>query len=475
MKKIVIVGGGIGGLAAGALLLKRGYDVTVVEKNIRVGGRASYLEIDGYGFDMGPTWYMMDDIYRSYFHQLGSLPGYYKRLKMLDPMFTIYIRGKRIDVYPDVEALASTMEEIEPRFGEKFISILNRSTDIYRLVLEKLLYRDYRKPWSMLTPAVLRIYKYVEPAKKMLDGLFKREEPKILLGYDSLFLGTPPWELPSLYLLLMTHSVFRGGVYYPYGGMRMIPRYLESYIVDRGGRIITGCEVRKIEVVDGYAKKVKSSCCDIDADIVVANADYAHVELDLLEDRYRSYDEKYWLSRKLAPSALILYLGLEKDLEDSHHIIVINSWDEHFEKIFRDPGFPNNPSYYIHNPYPLIESVKPGIMVLIPLSPGLKVNPSETLNLIIRKVEKDLMRKIDPKIKAVFTPRDFEYRYNAFMGTALGLRHTMDQTAYYRPSIKSKKVKNLYFVGQYVHPGIGVPMVLASSQIVVRAIDDDLQ
>jgi len=174
MKKIVIVGGGIGGLAAGALLLKRGYDVTVVEKNIRVGGRASYLEIDGYGFDMGPTWYMMDDIYRSYFHQLGSLPGYYKRLKMLDPMFTIYIRGKRIDVYPDVEALASTMEEIEPRFGEKFISILNRSTDIYRLVLEKLLYRDYRKPWSMLTPDVLRIYKYVEPAKKMLDGLLQK-------------------------------------------------------------------------------------------------------------------------------------------------------------------------------------------------------------------------------------------------------------------------------------------------------------
>ncbi|MEM4971690.1 MAG: phytoene desaturase family protein [Sulfolobales archaeon] len=475
MKRILIVGGGVGGLAVGALLLRKGYDVTIIEKNNNVGGRASYLYVDGHGFDMGPTWYMMDDIYRNYFYELGVLPRYYRRLRALDPMFSIYINGMRIDVRQDVEDLASRLEEIEPGSGEKFISILNTSTGLYRLVVEKLLYRDYRRPWDMLTPSIFKIFRYIEPAQKMLNRLFKREEPKILLGYDSLFLGTPPWELPSLYLLLMIHSLFRGGVYYPQGGMSEVPRFLESYVIDKGGRILTGCEARKIEIMDGVVKSVKSTCGDHRADIVIANADYAHVELDLIEERYRGYDEEYWLSRKLAPSAFILYLGLKKELKDSHHIIVINSWEEHFHRIFRDPGLPNNPSYYIHNPLSLIGSDKPGIMILVPVAPGLRTNWADLYELLVRRVERDLGLRLEPSIKMIFTPQSFERRYNAFMGTALGLRHTFDQTAYYRPSIKSRKVNNLYFVGQYVHPGIGVPMVLASAQIVARAIENDLR
>jgi len=475
MKRVVVVGGGIGGLAIAALLLRRGYDVIVIEKNNSIGGRASYLEIDGHGFDMGPTWYMMDDIYRKYFSELGTLPRYYRRLKRLDPMFRIRIYGRAIDVSTRIENLEAEMEEIEPGFSEKLASIMRKSGDIYNIVARKLLYRRYTRPWDMLSLDILRIYRYTLPAQRMLDRLFKREETKILLGYDSLFLGTPPWELPALYLLLMTYSLFGNGVYYPQGGMRNIPGSLEEYIIDRGGRIITGCEVTKIDVSSGRARGVKSLCGYYEADIVVANADYAHVELDLLEERYRSYREGYWFDRKLAPSAFIAYLGLERELREPHHIVVINSWREHFDEIFSNPTFPRNPSYYVHNPYPLNGSDKPGIMVLVPVSPGLRANWAEAFELVLRRLSKDLGERISPRIRLIFTPKSFETRYNAFMGTALGLRHTIDQTGYWRPSIKSRKVSNLYFVGQYVHPGVGVPMVLVSSQIVARAIEDDLQ
>jgi phytoene desaturase len=475
MKRVVVVGGGIGGLAIAALLLRRGYDVIVIEKNNSIGGRASYLEIDGHGFDMGPTWYMMDDIYRKYFSELGTLPRYYRGLKRLDPMFRIRIYGRAIDVSTRIENLEAEMEEIEPGFSEKLASIMRKSGDIYNIVARKLLYRRYTRPWDMLSLDILRIYRYTLPAQRMLDRLFKREETKILLGYDSLFLGTPPWELPALYLLLMTYSLFGNGVYYPQGGMRNIPGSLEEYIIDRGGRIITGCEVTKIDVSSGRARGVKSLCGYYEADIVVANADYAHVELDLLEERYRSYREGYWHDRKLAPSAFIAYLGLERELREPHHIVVINSWREHFDEIFSNPAFPRNPSYYVHNPYPLNGSDKPGIMVLVPVSPGLRANWAEAFELVLRRLSKDLGERISPRIRLIFTPKSFETRYNAFMGTALGLRHTIDQTGYWRPSIKSRKVSNLYFVGQYVHPGVGVPMVLVSSQIVARAIEDDLQ
>lgn len=248
-----------------------------------------------------------------------------------------------------------------------------------------------------------------------------------------------------------------------------------------GAEIQFGIEATHIKVMNGIAQKVQTTQGDIDADIVVVNADYPFSEIQLLDSRFQTYPAKYWEKKIIAPSAFVVYLGVDRKLDQlTHHNVFLEyDWVKHFDQIFEKPAWPEEPAYYVCCPSRYDSLVAPkgkeNIFITVPISPGIDDTPKIRemyFDKIISHMEKLLGESFRDSIsvKRIFSLNDFTQDYNAYQGTAVGLTHTFRQSAFFRPRHRSKKVRNLFYTGQYTHPGIGVPMALVSSQIVTDQI-----
>jgi phytoene desaturase len=246
--------------------------------------------------------------------------------------------------------------------------------------------------------------------------------------------------------------------------------------------IETSAEVKKICVTDANVTGVRTANGTYSADIVISNADYAFTETHLLDRKYQSYPESYWKKKTIAPSAFLIYLGVKGKIKNvSHHTLSFaNNWQDHFEEIFKNPKWPNKPSYYVCCPSKTDPTVAPknheNLFILVPVAAGISDTDTQRSRYaakIIKDFEKLIGESISDRIvtQRIFSQRDFMSEYNAHNGTALGLAHTLTQTAHLRPSITSKKVKNLFYVGQYTQPGIGMPMCLIAAELVSKEVD----
>ncbi|QUH22670.1 phytoene desaturase [Methanobacterium alkalithermotolerans] len=484
--EIIIVGAGFGGMSAGALLSRDGHEVTILEKNEQPGGRGSYFEDKGYYFDMGPSWYLMSELYDNFFQEFDKKAEDFFNLEKLDPSYRIFLDKKRVwDISANLEENYQLFDGFEENGGEKLKKYLQSSKELYEFSLEEMLYRDYNSILDLLNGKLLfKGYKLRlwENLQHFIDRQFESEEARKILQYAIGFLGGSPENAPSFYHLV-SHSDLNLGVWYPQGGMRKVTQGIYELALSQGVNFHFQEEVELLEVHEDRVKRVISNEGFYEADVVVVNADYAHSELDLLKPPYQSYDEKYWESRTISPSALVAYLGIDSRVENlAHHNLFLNKdWDSGFEAVFNPDkkAWSEDSSYYVNVPSLTDDSAAPEggetIYILAPLAPGLE--DSDTLReKFLNQILDDLEEKIDFNIqdkvvvKKIFALNDFKTRYNAYKGTAFGLSHTMDQTALWRPAHKSKKVENLYYTGQYNHPGIGVPMTLVSSQILSQEI-----
>jgi phytoene desaturase len=354
----------------------------------------------------------------------------------------------------------------------------------YDIAMKDFIYKDYKHLTDFLKPKLI-----VEGTKlhmfEKLDGFAKRyfESDKIrkILEYTIVFLGGSPYDSPALYSL-MSHVDFNMGVWFPKGGMGKLVEGMHKLAKEQGASFIFNEPVEKINVENGKCTGVKTSKNNYNADLIVVNADYAWAEMNLLDKKDRSYSEKYWDKRKIAPSAYLLYLGLDKQIDNfiHHNLYFHPEWVKHFDDIFKEPKWPKDFSYYVSciSKTDKTTAIKGGenVFVLIPVAPGLEDNEktrNEYFDKTIKHMEYLSGENIIDHIvvKRIFAHNDFSSRYNAYKGTALGLAHTLKQTAVFRPKHKSKKVKNLYYTGHYNHPGIGVPMVIISSQILAEVIN----
>ena len=219
-------------------------------------------------------------------------------------------------------------------------------------------------------------------------------------------------------------------------------------------------------------------------DSVVSDADYAHTEQELLPEHERQYAADYWDERTLAPSAFLLYLGVEGSVEPlAHHTLVLpTDWDGHFAQIFDEPAWPDDPAYYLCVPSKTDDTVAPeghsNLFALVPIAPGLD-DSAETRERYRETVLDDIAANTGVEledrivVEETFSVSDFAERYNSRQGTALGLAHTLRQTALFRPPHRSEAVPDLYFTGSYTTPGIGVPMCLISGEHAANAVIDD--
>jgi phytoene desaturase len=486
-RAVAVVGGGFGGLSTACYLADAGADVTVLEKNEQVGGRASQFEKDGFRFDMGPSWYLMPDVFERFFGHFDTQPTDYYGLERLDPHYRVFFKdGDRVDLTPDRDQVRAVIESYEDGGAEAFDDYLDRSERTYEAAMDRFVYTDRPTLRDWVDFDVFRSAPVGLSLLRSMEGHVSNyfDNPKLqqIMQYTLVFLGGSPKNTPALYTM-MSHVDFNLGVYYPEGGFGGVVAGIADLARELGVTIETDAEVTEItRRRDGFLLDTAGG--ERTAEIVVSDADYAHTEQELLPEHERQYSEDYWEERTLAPSAFLLYLGVEGDVEPlAHHTLVLpTDWDGHFEQIFEEPAWPDDPAYYLCVPSKTDDTVAPddhsNLFALVPIAPGLDDTPDireryreKILDDIAANTGVELEDRI--VLEETFSIDDFAERYNSFQGTALGLAHTLRQTALFRPPHRSDAVPDLYFTGSYTTPGIGVPMCLISGEHAANAVIDD--
>jgi len=484
-QSIIIIGAGFAGLSAAALLANAGYKVTVLEKNNLIGGRAQILKKRGFTFDMGPSWYLMPDVFETFFKHFNLDPRNIFKLTRLDPSYRIFFSNtEKIDISSNLKKNIRLFDSLEKNGGDKFKEYLKVAKKYYELSLKHFLYKEYKSYKDFLVREMveegkgLRIFDSMD---KYVSRFFNSEKIKKILLYSLVFLGGAPKNTPSLYTL-MSHVDFNLGVWYPMGGMGKVIQEIANIAKSKGVIIKRNHEVTSLIVENQLVRKIETTKGVFEGDIVVSAADLHHTETNLLIEKYQTYPQKYWDKKTIAPSAFIIYLGLNKKLKNlSHHNLILdNDWEDHFETIFKNPQWPDKPSYYVCVPSITDSSVAPknkeNLFILVPIASGLKDTPAQR-KIYYKKIITDLENVSGESIsksievKELLSLNDYRDLYNAYKGTALGLSHTFFQSTIFRPGHKSKKVNNLFYTGQYSTPGIGVPMTLISSEILFDEIN----
>ena len=278
----------------------------------------------------------------------------------------------------------------------------------------------------------------------------------------------------------MNYADFGLGTWHPKGGMYEIIKALQSLAEELGVSIYTDHSVEKINVENGKTVGIVTNGKTVAADVVLSGADYHHSET-LLDKEYRQYSESYWQKKTFAPSSLLFYIGFDKKLRNvNHHNLFFDTdFDAHAKEIYDNPQWPSDPLFYANFPSVTDKSMAPANcetgFFLVPIAPGLDDTPElrkQYFDIVMKRFEEKTNQKVGNHIlfKQSFCVNDFVEEYNAYKGNAYGLANTLDQTAFLRPKLKSKKVKNLYFTGQLTVPGPGVPPALISGKLVSELI-----
>jgi phytoene desaturase len=479
LSNISIIGSGFSGLSAACFMAKGGHDVTVFEKNDTIGGRARSFSEQGFTFDMGPSWYWMPDIYERFFSQFNKAPRDYYELVQLDPGFQmIFGQGDILQMPAAINDIYEVFEQTEKGSADQLRKFLAEGAFKYKTGMQGLVYKPSFSWLEFVSSDVitgasrLHLFKSVS---SHVRSHFKDERLIALMEFPVLFLGAMATKIPALYSL-MNYAALSLGTWYPMGGMVEIVKAMEALAISSGVDIITGCGVQKIDVQNGVIKGIKTNKGDFTTDGTIATGDYHHVEQDLLDKQYRNYDEAYWDKKTFAPSCLIFYIGVSKKINKliHHNLFFDTSMDDHAKEIYQNPAWPEKPLFYVCCPSKTDATVAPegmeNLFLLIPIAPGLKESEEikeHYFDMVIKRMERLCDDTILPYIvyKKNYCVNDFVNDYNAYKGNAYGLANTLRQTAVLKPSLRNKKVKNLFYAGQLTVPGPGVPPTIISGQV----------
>ena len=488
-KKVVVIGAGFAGMSVASFLAKDGFDVTVLEKHSLPGGRARNFSAEGFTFDMGPSWYWMPYVFERYFEQFNKKVSDYYSLERLNPSYRIYWQDTPMDIPAEYNELKALFEELEPGSSQKLELFIKEAAFKYEVGINKLVHKPGRSVTEFIDMDLISgLFKLdvFNSIKTHVRKLFKNEKIRQLLEFPVLFLGALAENTPALYSL-MNYADIVGGTWYPKGGMYEIVDAMYKVAIEQGVKFVFNQDVSGIVVENGIAVGVKANSSInlnqiFEADIVIGGADYHFIETKLLPKKYRSYSDKYWESRTMAPSCLLYYVGLNKKLSGlTHHTLYFDtSFAVHGDEIYTNKQWPTNPLFYVGAPSVTDDSVAPegneNLFLLIPVASGLtgddELLRNKYFDIIIERMETHLKQSIKSSViyKKSFAVSDFISEYNSFKGNAYGLANTLLQTAILKPACKSKKINNLYYTGQLTVPGPGVPPSLISGEVVAKEV-----
>lgn len=479
MAHIGIIGSGFSGLSAAAFAAKAGHRVSVFEKNPTIGGRCSFFQSDGFGFDMGPSWYWMPDVFERFFSHFGKHPTDYYELVKLDPGFRMFFgKDDVLDIPAGRDSLYELFESIEPGSAKRLEKFLSEGKYKYEVGMQQLVYKPAHSWMEYMRYDVLKGIAgthMLKSVRSYVRSYFKDPRLVALMEFPVLFLGAMPSDIPALYTL-MNYAALDMGTWYPMGGMHRIIAGMAELAQSLGVEIHNNSEVLRIAAEGKRVTHIGLPGQSIPVDGIIASSDYHHTESKLLDEGFGNYPESYWKDKVFAPSCLIFYLGVNKTIDGilHHNLFFDTDLDEHARSIYDTPEWPRDPLFYVCCPSKTDPSVAPqgmeNLFVLIPLATGLTDTTTlrdEYYNKVLGRLENLTGQSIRPNViyKRDYCIRDFQSDYHAYGGNAYGLANTLRQTAVFKPALRNKKLSNLFYTGQLTVPGPGIPPAIISGQI----------
>lgn len=487
-KKIAIIGSGISSLSCASFLAKAGHEVTILEKNDSIGGRArQFRSENGFTFDMGPSWYWMPDIFENFYQQFGYTTSDFYQLVRLDPSYQVIWDKHDTDKIPSsLRDLEMYFEKLEPGSSIKLQQFLADAEKKYQIGMKDLVYKPSLKLSEFADTRILKGLFKMHLFKSYSSFIRKYfSHPKIisLLEFPILFLGATPKDTPALYSL-MNYADIQLGTWYPMGGMFEFIKAFERIAREQGVRFLLNHSVSGINTSNGKIHSLSTSQGTFECDYVISGADYRHTE-QLLQNQ-ANYSDSYWEKRIMAPSCLIFYVGLDRRAPhlEHHNLFFDEDFGKHADEIYKHPQWPTRPLFYVSCPSKTDSSTAPegceNLFLLIPIAPGLEDKEElreQYFNMLCERLNKKTGFDIRQHIiyKRSYCIADFMNDYHAFKGNAYGLANTLRQTALLKPRIRNKHLSNLFYTGQLTVPGPGIPPSIVSGEVVAKYLIRQIQ
>ena len=479
--RAVVIGSGFGGLAAAIRLAVKGYEVTMLEKRDRPGGRASVFEQDGFTFDAGPTIitapYLLEDL----FELAGRRLADYVRLFPIDPFYRIRFDDGTVFTYSgDTERMRAEVRRFSPDDVAGYERFMQRSRQIFEKGYLELAHVPFLTPWSMVraVPSLVRLECY-----RSVLGLVRRhirsEKLRQVFSFHPLLVGGDPQHAPAIYALIC-HLERAWGVHFAEGGMGAVVRGLVRLLDELGVELRLSAPVEEIQITAGRARGVRIAGGErLEADLVVCNGDVSWTYQHLIHRRHRPRNSDRKLQRlRYSMSLFLIYFGTGRTYPDlSHHTIVLGPrYEGLLDDVFRHRRLAEDMSLYLHAPTRSdVSLAPPGCEAFYVLSPvpnlAAGVDWATTRERYRDAIYDRLEQTCLPGLRRhlvterLFTPDEFRTELWSHLGAAFSFEPTLTQSAYFRGHNVCPDVPNLYFVGAGTHPGAGLPGVLSSARV----------
>ncbi|MGA3122277.1 MAG: phytoene desaturase [Polyangiaceae bacterium] len=480
-RRAIVIGSGFGGLAAAVRLGARGWDVTILERSDRPGGRARVWKSDGFTFDAGPTVITAPFLFEELWALCGKRMADHVDLRAVSPFYRIRFHdGSIFDYTGDAEKMRSEIERLAPDDLAGYERFVKMSQDIFSVGFEKLAHVPFTRWTDMarVVPAMMKLESY-RTVYGLVSRFVENERLRQVLSFHPLLVGGNPFTTTSIYSLI-PYLERTWGVHFPMGGTGRLVRGLLDLMDGLGGSIRYGSTVEEILVEQRQVRGVRLASGEIvAADVVVSNADSAWTYRHLVPAKYR----RRWTDRKLdharySMSLFVWYFGTKTRYPDvAHHTILLGPrYKELLRDIFRRHVLAEDFSLYLHRPTATDPGLAPagcdGFYVLSPV-PNLDagIDWTERAEPYRRAIEKHLEATLLPGLSRnlvtsrLMTPQHFRDDLLSVRGAAFGLEPVLGQSAWFRPHNQSEEVGGLFLVGAGTHPGAGVPGVLSSARV----------
>lgn len=489
-KRVIIAGAGLGGLTTALRLTTKGYQVEILEKHHQAGGRLNELKIDGFTFDVGPSFFSMsyefDELFKSCNMQN---PLTYQEL---DPLYVVNFAGsdRRYHIYKDLKKLAEEFKDIEPDFEAKARKYLDNAKAIFHDTEYKVVKRNFNGMADYLLSLATVPWKHAPRMFRSmwaeLDKYFVSHEVKVIFSLVAFFLGDTPFATPAVYKLLNYTELEHDGYWNVKGGMYRITESLVNELELRGVKIHYNTEI--VEVVadtNGVKAFVDQHGKHWAGDIFVSNSDAAAFRGKILKRKKYSEERLNKMHWTLAP--FTIYLGVKGKIDglQHHNYFLGTNFEEYADQIFKMSVNPQKPYYYVNvssksNPECAPEGCE-NLFILCPV-PDLRFKKSwndeqELADTIIEDLGKRVGYDIKSNIitQKIMSPEAWRNQFNLYKGSGLGLAHGLNQIGAFRPANKDEEFSNLYYVGASTIPGTGLPIVVISSKLVTERITHEHQ
>lgn len=486
---ILVIGAGVGGIAAAAHLAQHGLHVTVLEKNARPGGRCDRLSRGGHHFDTGPTLLIMPHVYEDEFAALGTSLHELLDLQRVDPTYClVFDDGSQLALTSDLKAMQEQLEAIEPDSFQGFLRYLDEGHRHYQQAMQHLVNRDFRTAGEFFNLRNLSLLFTLHPFSRHyhhMASYFDQARLKSAFTFQDVYMGLSPFEAPATFSM-MPYTELAHGVWYPKGGMYRVVEALMEIAQQAGVEFAFKTAVKQIEL---NGKSVKGVILEdgqrLEADAVLANADLPYVYQNLLPGDAQAEQ----LARKrYSCSVISFFWGIDQEYKalGPHTLFLADYYRANFDQISHDLTIPSNASLYIHAPARLDPSMAPaGEDTLIAVVPVGHMNEHEDYawKALITQARQVVFQRLallgitdlaaHIKFETCFTPLSWHKRYNLVRGATHGLCHNLMQLGYFRPGNRHPRYHNLYFVGASTHPGTGMPTALISARLTARRMLED--